>query len=231
MTKPVLAAINLNAGYQQQVLVRALNLHVNHGEMVCLLGPNGAGKTTTLQTLAGSLKPISGNVHLYGQCCRAPLHQRVRQGLAYISDERSVIMSLSAADNLRLRGGSISAACAYFPELTPLLNRPAALLSGGQQQLLAVARALAAKPNIIIADELSMGLAPQIVERLLQALRKATQQGLAVLLVEQHIDQALAYSDRAYVMRHGRVVLHGTSADLQQQRDAIERAYISQTPA
>ena len=227
MPNTLLEAINLNAGYQQQAVVRNLNLHVNTGEMVCLLGPNGAGKTTTLQTLAGDLSAIRGSVNLFGQPCTLALHQRVRQGLAYITDERTLVMGLSVADNLRLRGGSIRAATEYFPEITPLLNRQAALLSGGQQQIVAVARCLAAKPELLIADELSMGLAPKIVDRLLLSLRQAVDNGLGVLLVEQHIDKALAHSDRAYVMSHGDIVMSGNSHALQQQRSAIEQAYIS----
>ena len=227
MTNTVLKAINIDAGYQAQAVVRQLNLDVGAGEMVCLLGPNGAGKTTTLQTLAGDLALISGEVQLFGKPCTAPLYQRVRQGLAYITDERTIVMGLTVRDNLRLKGGSIEDAIAFFPELTALLEREASLLSGGQQQIVSVARCLAAKPKLLIADELSMGLAPQIVDRLLLSLRQACNQGLAVLLVEQHIDKALAHSDRGYVMTQGQIVINGDSDTLKQQRTNIEQAYIN----
>jgi len=227
MKQCLLNAVDLHAGYQQQAVVRGLNLHINAGEMVCLLGPNGAGKTTTLQTLAGDLSPVAGTVEFLGQACNSPLYQRVRQGLAYITDERTIVMGLSVRDNLQLRGGQLNAAISAFPELKELLDRPAAELSGGQQQILAVARALANKPKLLVADELSMGLAPQIVDRLLSSLRQATNNGLAVLLVEQHIDKALNHCDRAYIMSHGEIALSGAAETLLSQRSAIEAAYIN----
>jgi len=217
----------LDVGYRGQAVVRGLDLAVRGGEMVCLLGANGAGKTTVLQTLAGELPAVAGAVRLFGQATGAPLYRRVRQGLAYITDERSLIFGLSVRDNLSLRGGSVAAALELFPELEPLLARPAALLSGGEQQMVTVARSLAASPRLLIADELSMGLAPRVVDRLLQRLRDAADSGLAVLLVEQHVAKALACCDRGYVLSRGRLALSGSSEALQQRHQDIEKAYIT----
>lgn len=222
----LLEARNLSAGYRGQAVVHDLDLHVAPGEIVCLFGPNGSGKTTSLLTLAGELPPIQGSTWLMGKECRAPLHERVRAGLSFITDERSLIFGLSTRDNLRLRGGSVADAVALFPELEPHLARQAGLLSGGQQQMVAMARSLAARPKVLIADELSMGLAPQIVARLLASLREAADRGVGVLLVEQHVSQALAVCDRAYILNHGRLVMEGTAEVLKGQSAAIEAAYL-----
>jgi branched-chain amino acid transport system ATP-binding protein len=209
-------------------VVRDLDLRVSPGEVVALLGANGAGKTTTLMTLAGQLRPIAGEIRAYGKPTRAPMHERCRKGLSIITEERSVIMGLTAADNLKLAGVSPAAATALFPELRPVLKRTAGLLSGGEQQMLTLARALARRPRVLLADELSLGLAPIIVRRLLAALRRAADaDGVGVLLVEQHVRQALKYADRVYVLNRGRLVLEGPVADVAAQLDAIEDAYLS----
>ncbi len=218
---------DLHAGYGERAVVRGLNLQVAAGEIVSLFGPNGAGKTTCLLTLAGALPAISGRVEMFGALNTDPMHLRVRAGLGFITDERSLIFSLSARDNLRLRGGSVADALSYFPELEPHLDRPAALLSGGQQQMLAVARALAAKPRLLLADELSLGLAPMMTARLLKALRAAADDGLAILLVEQHVSQALAISDRATVLGQGGVVIEGEASALRERLTEIEASYLT----
>lgn len=217
----------LDAGYRGQPVVRGLEIEIRAGEVVCLLGANGVGKTTVLQTLAGELPPVGGAVELFGRVTASPLYRRVRQGLAYITDERSLIFGLSVRDNLRLRGGSTTAALALFPELEALLDRRAALLSGGEQQMVTMARALAAGPRLLIADELSMGLAPKVVDRLLQRLRDAADQGLAVLLVEQHVAKALACCDRGYVLGRGQLALAGDAGELRQRNRDIEKAYLA----
>jgi branched-chain amino acid transport system ATP-binding protein len=164
---------------------------------------------------------------LFGGPASAPLYRRVRQGLAYITDERSLIYGLSVRDNLSLRGGCVASALALFPELEALLDRRAALLSGGEQQMVTMARALASGPRLLIADELSMGLAPKVVDRLLQRLRVAANRGLAVLLVEQHVAKALACCDRGYVLGRGKLALAGDARELQQRNSDIEKAYLS----
>jgi branched-chain amino acid transport system ATP-binding protein len=158
---------------------------------------------------------------------RTPLHVRARQGLAYVPEERSVIRGLTVLDNLKIGRGSVDAAFAFAPELRYLVKRPAGLLSGGEQQLLTLARSLAGDPKVLLADELSLGLAPLIVERLLGAVREAAGRGVGVLLVEQHVRSALAIADRALVLRRGTIVLQGTGADLMNRIDEIEATYLA----
>jgi ABC-type branched-subunit amino acid transport system ATPase component/branched-subunit amino acid ABC-type transport system permease component len=217
----------LSAGYGELAAVHYLNLNVRAGEVVALLGPNGAGKSTTLLTLAGELPPLTGRVTYLGRAHDDPLHRRVRRGLGFVPEERSVFQSLSVSANLRLGPGASDIALDLFPELRPLLGRRAGLCSGGEQKMLSLARALAARPRLLIVDELSLGLAPRVVGRLLEALRAAADQdGMGVLLVEQHAGQALAVSDRAYVLHRGRVVLESSSAELRDDLGALERIYI-----
>lgn len=223
----LLEARALTVGYGAVPVVHDVNLTVGAGEVVALLGVNGAGKTTTVRALAGDLKPMSGEVRLHGLRVTGPLHQRAKHGLRYISEERSVFMGLSTADNLRL-GGAVRQRCLeLFPELERLLGRKAALLSGGEQQMLTLARALSVDPKVLIADELSLGLAPLVLERLLLAVRAAADRGGAVLLVEQNVRNALEVADRAYVLSHGQIVLEGEARDLRGRIDEIERTYLA----
>jgi branched-chain amino acid transport system ATP-binding protein len=209
-------------------VVRDLDLHVDAGEVVALLGANGAGKTTTLLTLAGELTPISGEVHFLEAATRSPMHARCRNGLGYVTEERSVIMDMSVADNLKLAGVAPSVAFAYFPALERIVARRAGLCSGGEQQMLSLARALGRHPKVLLADELSLGLAPIIVANLLKAVRDAaTERGVGVLLVEQHVRQALEIADRVYLMERGRIVLSGTADEVVSQLDKIEAAYLA----
>ncbi|WP_018636312.1 ABC transporter ATP-binding protein [Parafrankia elaeagni] len=219
-------AVELCAGYDRQPVVKDLNLSVAPGEIVALLGPNGAGKTTTLLTLAGELPSIGGQTRLFGERASGPLHRRARRGLALITEERSVFMGMSVRDNLRIGGGSVEGALEIFPELTDHLGRKAGLLSGGQQQMLTLGRALSRRPRVLLADELSLGLAPVIVDRLLDQVSGAAKDGLAVLLVEQHVSAVLGVADRGYVLVHGRVQLEGTSAELSAD-GRLEQAYLA----
>jgi branched-chain amino acid transport system ATP-binding protein len=221
-----LEADNLSAGYGQVRVLHDVSLHVAPGEIVALLGRNGAGKSTTLSTLAGLVQPRSGRVLINGESRTDSTSRRVRAGLAYVVEERGVLLGLTAAQNLRLGRGSIADALAYFPEIEPHLNRPAGLLSGGQQQMLAVARALAGRPSALMIDELSLGLAPQFVERLLDALRAARDEGIGILLVEQHARTALRVADRAYVLAQGRVALSGLATELAADFEQVEAAYL-----
>ena len=222
MTAPLLELRGLSAGYGELAAVRGIDLEVHAGEVIALFGPNGAGKTTTLLTVAGELPPLAGEVRWLGEATRAPLHKLVRQGMAFVPEERSIVAGMSTRDNLRLGKGGIDGAVDIFPELAALLDRPAGLLSGGEQQMLTLARSLALKPKLLLADELALGLAPLVVARLMATLRKAADDvGVAVLLVEQQAKRALAVADRWYLLQRGQIAATGDSdTDWQQFEDA-----------
>jgi branched-chain amino acid transport system ATP-binding protein len=225
---PLLECRGLAAGYGTVAVVRDVDLHVEPGEVVALIGPNGAGKTTTLLTLAGELPTIAGDVVFRGRVTKAPLFRRVRNGMGFVTEERSVFMALTTEENLRIAGVSRADAVGIFPELGPLMARTAGLLSGGEQQMLTLARALARDPKLLLVDELSLGLAPVVVKRLLQTVRRAAdEQSTGILLVEQHVRQALHIADRVYVMQRGRIVMSGTAHEVHGRIDEIEATYLS----
>jgi branched-chain amino acid transport system ATP-binding protein len=221
---------NLSVGYGSVAVVTQLNLQVGAGEIVALLGPNGAGKTTTLLTLAGVLTPIEGTIDFLEKPLRGPLHVRAKRGMMLVTEERAIIRRLTVRENIRLAGVDSASVFGVFPELDRLARRRAGLLSGGEQQMLALGRAIAAMPKLLLVDELSFGLAPLVVERLTQALRHAADKGAAVLLVEQHAALALASSDRGYVLARGQIQLTGNSPELLGRFDEIEQSYLTDAP-
>jgi branched-chain amino acid transport system ATP-binding protein len=215
----VLSCDALKVGYGDLAVGWGISLGVARGEVVALIGANGAGKTTTLLTLAGVLAPLEGKVLWEGLPSTVPLHLRARRGLAFIPQDRSVITTLSVRDNLRVGSAPEEIAVGLFPELERLMKRRAGLLSGGEQQILVLARALARQPKVVVVDELSLGLAPLVVERLVEALRTAAKGDTSVLVVEQNLVRALDLSDRFYLMRNGMIEL-GAASDT--YRDRIE---------
>lgn len=227
MSKTLLETKGLSAGYGGQPVVHDVDITVAEGEIVALLGANGAGKTTTLLTMAGELPPIGGEVLIDGEATDAPLFRRARNGLGYITEERSVFMGLSARDNLRAGGVSTAKALELFPELERVMSTRGGLLSGGEQQMLTLARALAREPRLLLADELSLGLAPIIVDRLLKAVRAAADAGTAVLMVEQYARKALEYADRVYVMAGGHIRMSLVAGEAREHLGDIEAAYLS----
>jgi branched-chain amino acid transport system ATP-binding protein len=220
----------LKAGYLGREVVSGVNITVRPGEVVALLGPNGAGKSTTLLTIAGQLAPVDGIVMFSNVPTFTPIYQRVRQGLGVVTEERLIFTKMSARDNLRVGGGDVDRALELFPALEARLDVRAGMLSGGEQQMVALARALSRNPTLLLADELSLGLAPLIVDRLLGAVRQAAdEQGIGALIVEQHARKALKYSDRVYLMSRGRIRMEMSSAEALTRLDEIEEAYLAGT--
>jgi branched-chain amino acid transport system ATP-binding protein len=230
VTTAVLSCDDLAAGYERQPVVRGLNLEVSEGEIVAILGPNGAGKTTSLLTMAGLQPPISGSVRLAGKELNfSRPHLAARSGIALVPDDKCLFTTLTVAENISFgrRGqDAIREATDYFPALEARLSQRAGVLSGGEQQMLALARALVARPKIMLIDELSMGLAPLIVEGILAVVRRvANEKGTAVILVEQHVHMALETADRAIVLAHGDVVLEEAASVLKDNPEALQASY------
>ncbi len=234
MSQIVLAFESLTAGYDGAPVVRNLELNVGRGEIVALMGANGAGKTTALRVISGIVKPMSGRVVYNGNdLVSVSPSARARLGIAHVPEGRGIFFRLTVAEHFKLshRRERLDAEIAYeyFPALRELRDRRAGLLSGGEQQMLALGRALSREPRLLLLDELSLGLAPVIVERLLPIVREYAQvSGCAVLLVEQHVHLALEFADRGYVLSHGQVVLHNQAAQLRTDRQLLVASYLGE---
>jgi branched-chain amino acid transport system ATP-binding protein len=233
MTAPAaLECRHLSAGYGQLVVVRDLDLAVGHKEILAVLGPNGAGKTTLLKTLAGFLAPTGGTITMDGSALRPGSARRAnRAGVVLVPDYRALFTELTPVQNLRLaarRGGpSVAEVLDLFPALRRRVKLRAGELSGGEQQMLALGRALIQAPRVLLIDEMSMGLAPVVVEKLIPLVRQvADESGAAVVLVEQHVQLALDVADQAALLVHGDLVAAGPAAGLRQDAAALEAAYL-----
>jgi branched-chain amino acid transport system ATP-binding protein len=230
----VLEIDELSAGYAGAEVIRNVSITVGRGEVVALFGPNGAGKTTTLRAISGIIRPSHGTITFRGaDLAKQSPTLRARAGIAHVPEGRGIFYSLTVAEHFRLgyRGERIDPALVYeyFPALEPLKDRRAGLLSGGEQQMLAVGRALGRRPKLLLLDELSLGLAPLLVERLLPVVRQyARDSGCAVLLVEQHVQLATEIADRCYVLSHGDIVLHETGERLIKDPSLLVASYVGQ---
>ena len=224
----------LHSGYGRIEVLHGVTLNVARGEIVTLIGANGAGKTTLMQAVAG-VQPSAGTIRFEGKdIARVPAHLRVGRGISLVPEGRQLFAPLSARDNLRLGTWSRSGAeigkgfervCALFPMLAEMMDISAGALSGGQQQMLAIGRALMAEPRLLLLDEPSMGLAPKVVDQVLDAIRALKASGLTILLVEQNARAALAIADRAYVLETGRIALSGSASEIRND-PRVREAYL-----
>jgi len=230
----VLQIDGLHSGYGRIEVLHGVTLNVARGEIVTLIGANGAGKTTLMQAVAG-VQPSAGAIRFEGEdIARVPAHLRVGRGISLVPEGRQLFAPLSARDNLRLGTWSRSGAeigkgfervCALFPMLAEMMDISAGALSGGQQQMLAIGRALMAEPRLLLLDEPSMGLAPKVVDQVLDAIRALKASGLTILLVEQNARAALAIADRAYVLETGRIALSGSASEIRND-PRVREAYL-----
>lgn len=232
MSEIVLSARSLSAGYNGVAAIRGFDLELARGEVISILGPNGAGKSTTLSALVGLVPLMAGEVRAFGEPVQYKrTHLLARRGVVLVPDDRGLFHGLSVREHLRLARRKPSPAreelmLRSFPALADLDARKAGLLSGGEQQMLAIGGALLGEPNVLLIDEMSLGLAPKVVQEMLPAIRDlAREEGIAVVLVEQHVELALGVSDRAIVLNHGRVVLSGPADQLLADRSSLEAAY------
>ena len=232
----LLSVEGLEAGYGEVQVLWGLSLQARRGKLTAIVGANGAGKTTTLRAVAGTLTPWGGRVMLDGaDVTRAPSHVKAARGLALVPEGRQLFSMMSVAENLELGAFSPRTSRSYaerleqvfklFPRLAERQRQRAGTLSGGEQQMVAIARGLMSDPQILIIDELSLGLAPVVVYQLLATLKRLKQDGLTILLVEQNVHLALALSDYAYVIAEGRIFTEGLPAELAAKPE-IRRAYL-----
>ena len=223
-----LAVSGLTAGYGASVAVRNVTITVAPGEAVALLGRNGAGKTTTLMAIAGAIRPSAGTVEIDGYAVAGqPSYRIARRGLSLVPQGRRIFTTLSVRENLTLasRGGDLVQVYSLFEVLASRSASAGSTLSGGEQQMLAIARGLLARPRLLLLDEPSLGLAPQMVDEVFRAIEEIHQDGTPILLVEQNALRALAIADRAYVIETGRILLSGSGDELL-HNPAVRRAYL-----
>lgn len=230
----MLSVKDVNAWYGLSHIVQGISFDVAKGEVVAILGRNGAGKTTLMRTIMGLVNRRSGSVQFDGEdISLAPIHERYHRGLAYVPEDRRIVPGLSVRENLRLgyvayRGKSnedkaIEDACEKFPRLRQRLDQEGVTLSGGEQQMLAIARALMAKPKMILLDEPSEGIMPVMIDEMYELFGRWKQQGLSVILIEQDVERALELADHAYIIDQGKVIFSADAKSLLNDKEIQER--------
>jgi branched-chain amino acid transport system ATP-binding protein len=236
----MLSIAGLRAGYGKIEVLHEVALTIEQGQIVTLIGANGAGKTTLLKTISGLIRPAGGTIDFEGESIvRRPPHRIVARGLSHVPEGRAILKRMTVLDNLRMGayvrndgeiGRDIDAVFARFPVLAERRDQMAGTLSGGEQQMLAIGRALVARPRLLLLDEPSLGLAPKFVTRIFLTLRELRQEGKTILLVEQNARQALQVADRGYVMERGRIVLSGSGQELLNTPE-VRQTYLGQSAA
>ena len=230
----ILKVDNINVFYGKIHALKDVSLEVNEGEIVALIGANGAGKSTTLKTVSGLLRTTTGGISFDGgDISKTPAHKLVKGGLAHVPEGRHIFQQLTVMSNLELgaftRGKADSAdiekVFTHFPRLQERKNQIAGTLSGGEQQMLAIGRAMMSRPKLLMLDEPSMGLAPILVDQIFEIIAELHKAGTTILLVEQNANKALEIADRAYVMESGRITLTGTGRELAES-DSVRKAYL-----
>ena len=232
----MLEVVDLEVRYGAIRAIKGITFHVGEGEIVALLGANGAGKTTTQKTISGMLRPSAGRINFLGQRIDGvPAHELIRLGICHVPEGRHVFPRMTVAENLEMGAfrfkkvdqADLDRVLELFPRLQERYRQTSGTLSGGEQQMLAIGRALMGKPRLLLLDEPSMGLAPMVVAQIFRIIREINESGVTVLLVEQNAAQALALGDRGYVLETGELVLHGTGAELLAD-DRIRAAYLGE---
>lgn len=234
MSQPLLEVRNIDCYYGNICALHGVSLHLNEGEVLTLLGANGAGKSTTLRAICGLVKPRTGEIWFQGEPIHTvPAHSLVSRGLAMSPEGRQVFPRMTVMENLEMGAFSHTEVCSaqldrvlgLFPRLKERLKQPAGTLSGGEQQMLAIGRALMSQPKLLLLDEPSLGLAPLVVQQIFAIISEIHQQGISVLLVEQNAFQALKVGTRAYVLETGKVTLEGSAAELA-ENPKVREAYL-----
>ncbi len=237
MTYQLLEVDRLTAGYGGAAVLRNLDMTVAAGEVVALLGSNGAGKTTTLRAISGLVRPMAGRIAFDGQdVARLRPYTLVNRGLAHVPEGRGIFFGLTVAEHFHLGYGGQKIdpedAYSYFPRLAGLHGRRAGLLSGGEQQMLALARVLVRRQKLLLLDELSLGLAPIVLDNLFPVIRRfATESGAGIVIVEQHVERVLEIADRGYVLSHGEKSLEGSAAFLLSDPQRLATSYLGEAGA
>ena len=239
--KALLSLKNVRAGYGESIVLDELNIELSEGEVVCLLGANGAGKTTTTRVICGLVRPLVGEVTFDGRdLTGVPAHERINQGISLSPEGRQVFPDMTVLENLTLgsyctrarksRVRTLEEVFALFPRLHERQAQKAGLMSGGEQQMLAIGRALMAKPRLLMLDEPSLGLAPKLVMDVYSAVAQTAKLGISILIVEQNAEVALAASARGYVLANGRIAAAGSAADLRGSK-MVQEAFLGTTRA